>query len=100
MKTRKTLSKVLAMVLCAVMLLGIMPISAFAEIKNYNKDYQSETHTVFKHTEQTLAPGVTNYTNYAYANDGKQMVYYVTTANLTRDDVVAQVEYKDMKNHV
>ena len=63
-------------------------------------EFVSETHTVFRHTEQTLAPGVTNYTNYAYANDGKQMVYYVTTADLTRDDVVAQVAYKDMQNDV
>ena len=100
MKTRKTLSKVLAMVLCAMMLMSVIPMSVFAEIENYNKDYQSETHTVFKHTEQTLAPGVTNYTNYAYAKDGKQMVYYVTTADLTRDDVVAQVAYKDMQNDV
>ena len=100
MKTRKTLSKVLAMVLFVMMLMSVIPMSVFAEIENYNKDYQSETHTVFKHTEQTLAPGVTNYTNYAYSSDGKQMVYYVTTADLTRDDVVAQVAYKDMQNDV
>ena len=96
----KTLSKVLAMVLCVMMLISVIPMSVFASIENYNKDYQSETHTVFKHTEQTLAPGVTNYTNYAYSKDGKQMVYYVTTADLTRDDVVAQVAYKDMQNDV
>ena len=72
MNKSKTLSKVLAMVLCAMMLISVIPMSVFASIDNYNKDYQSETHTVFKHTEQTLAPGVTNYTNYAYSKDGKQ----------------------------
>ncbi|MGN1478474.1 MAG: phosphodiester glycosidase family protein, partial [Acutalibacteraceae bacterium] len=98
MKKHKFLSKCLAVILCLAMLLSVAPMAAFAVVDNYNKDYQSETHTVFKHTEQTLAPGVTNYTNYAYSNDGKQMVYYVTTADLNRDDVVVQVAYKDMQN--
>lgn len=40
MKTRKTLSKVLAMVLCAMMLISVIPMSVFASIDNYNKDYQ------------------------------------------------------------
>ena len=80
-------SKVLAGILCVMMLLSVAPISAFAAIDNYGYDYESATHSVFKHTEQTLAPGVTNYTNYAYTKaDGKQMAYYVTTADLTRDD--------------
>ena len=91
----KPISKVLAVVLCAMMLMSVIPMSVFAEIENYNKDYQSETHTVFKHTEQTLAPGVTNYTNYAYAKDGNQMVYYVTVADISRNDVVVQTSYKD-----
>ena len=75
-------------------------LSIMGGVEACSTDFVSETHTVFRHTEQTLAPGVTNYTNYAYANDGKQMVYYVTTADLTRDDVVAQVAYKDMQNDV
>ena len=99
MEQQKALSKMLACVLCVMMLFSIAPISALAAIDNYDYEYESATHTVFKHTEQTLAPGVTNYTNYAYTTaDNKQMVYYVTTADLTRDDVVAQVAYKDMQN--
>ncbi|MDD7602495.1 MAG: phosphodiester glycosidase family protein [Firmicutes bacterium] len=100
MKQRRMLRRVMSAFLCVMMVIMMQSTAAFAAIDNYNKDYQSETHTVFKHTEQTLAPGVTNYTNYAYSNDGKQMVYYVTTADLTRDDVVAQVAYKDMQNEV
>ncbi len=53
----------------------------------------SETHTVFKNTESTLAPGVTQNIKYAYAADGKQMVYYVAKADITRDDVVVQTSY-------
>ena len=59
--------------------------------------FVSETHDVFKHTESTLAPGVEQYINYAYAKDGKQMVYYVATADVTRDDVVVQSSY--LKQH-
>lgn len=53
----------------------------------------SETHTVFKNTQSTLAPGVTQNIKYAYAADGKQMVYYIATADVTRDDVVVQSSY-------
>lgn len=72
----------------------VMAASAFSiSAAAYNKDYKSETHTVFKHTEQTLAPGVEYYNNYAYSSDGKQMVYYVSTADISRDDVVVQTSY-------
>ncbi len=86
---QKTSKRVLAVVLALIMALSVFSISASA----YNANYQSETHTVFKHTEQTLAPGVEYYNNYAYSNDGKQMVYYVATADINRDDVLVQGSY-------
>ena len=86
---QKTFKRVLAVALSTVMAASAFSISAAA----YNKDYKSETHTVFKHTEQTLAPGVEYYNNYAYSADGKQMVYYVSTADISRDDVVVQTSY-------
>ena len=89
MKSRK----LVAFLLSVVMLVGVFPIAASAAYG----DYTSETHTVFRHTEQTLAPGIEQYTNYAYLNDGEQVVYYVTISDLSRDDVVAQVAYKDMQ---
>ncbi len=96
---QKTSRRVLAIVLALVMALSVFSISASAAVENYNDDYESTTHSVFKHTEQTLAPGVTQYTNYAYTKaDGKQMVYYVTTADVTRDDVMLQVSYKGMQH--
>ena len=94
---QKTFKRVLATTLASVMALSAFSISASAVNTDYRADYQSETHTVFKHTEQTLAPGVEYYNNYAYSSDGKQMVYYVTTADVNRDDVVVQVSYKDMQ---
>ena len=95
MNKSKTPKKILALVLCVMMLVSVIPMSVYAAIENYNKDYVSETHDVFKHTEQTLAPGVEQYINYAYAKDGNQMVYYVTIADISRDDVVVQTSYKD-----
>ena len=76
------------------MLTSVIPVASFAA---YNKDFVSETHDVFKSTSSTLAPGVDQYINYAYAKDGKQMVYYVATADITRDDVVIQTSY--LKQH-
>ena len=88
-----SLKKTAALVLSLLMLVGAVPTAAFAA----GTDYASETHDVFKHTESTLAPGVEQYINYAYAKDGKQMVYYVATADITRDDVVVQTSY--LKQH-
>lgn len=65
-----SLKKTAALVLSLLMLVGVVPTAAFAA----GTDYASETHDVFKHTESTLAPGVEQYINYAYAKDGKQMV--------------------------
>ena len=57
--------------------------------------FVSQTHDTFSTTKSTIAPGVTQSVNYAYAKDGKQMVYYVLTADINRDDVVVQTSYKD-----
>ena len=95
MNKSKTPKKILALVLCVMMFISIIPMSVFAAVGNYIKDYDSETHDVFKHAESTLAPGVEQYINYAYAKDGNQMVYYVTIADISRDDVIVQTSYKD-----
>ncbi|MBO5042295.1 MAG: phosphodiester glycosidase family protein [Clostridia bacterium] len=83
--------KVMALVLSVVMLLGMIPVGAFAA----ETEFVSETHDVFSSTTSTIAPGVTQSINYAYSKDGKQMVYYVATADVTRDDVVVQTSYKE-----
>ena len=70
-------------------------LSIMEGVEACSTDFVSETHTVFKHTESTLAPGVEQYINYAYSSDGKQMVYYVATADISRDDVIVQTSYKE-----
>ena len=94
MKSHKLIKSFLAVVLCVALTAGLM---TFVSSAAYNKDFVSETHEVFKSTSSTLAPGVEQYVNYAYAKDGNQMVYYVATADITRDDVVIQTSY--LKQH-
>ncbi len=52
-------------------------------------------YSVFSTTSSVLAPGITQDINYAMSADGKQMVYYVATVDVTRDDVTIMVNYKD-----
>ena len=90
MRTKKFI-KVIAFAIATIMVLGICPLSIFA----FETEFVSETHDVFSTTTSTIAPGVTQSINYAYAKDGKQMVYYVATADINREDVIVQSSYKD-----
>ena len=87
---QKASTRVLSLVLVLVLVLSAFPATVSAD---YDPSFESETHTVFRHTEQTLAPGVEYYNNYAYLNDGEQIVYYVAIADVSRDDVVVQTSY-------
>ena len=90
---KKTPKRVLALVLSLIMALSVFTVAASA----YDGTYVSETHDVFKHYTQTLAPGVEYYNNYAYLKDGEQVVYYVATADINRDDVIVQGSYWNMQ---
>lgn len=50
---------------------------------------------VFSSKSTMLAPGVTQTVNYSNTIDNKQMVYYVATADVNRDDVTFYANYKD-----
>lgn len=50
-------------------------------------------YTDFSWTTSTLAPGITQETHYATSADGKQMIYYITTADITRNDVSVYANY-------
>ena len=47
----------------------------------------------FSTQTSVLAPGITQEINYATTSDGKQIVYYVATADITRDDVDVYANY-------
>ena len=54
-------------------------------------------YTVFSNEHSILAPGVTQDINYAQTVDGKQIVYYVATVDVKREDLTIMVNYKDNK---
>ncbi len=52
-------------------------------------------YSIFSSTKSILAPGISQEINYAMSIDGKQMVYYVATVDVNRDDVTIMANYKD-----
>ncbi len=52
-------------------------------------------YSIFSSTESILAPGVTQQINYAMSADGKQMVYYVATVDVNRDDLTIMANYNN-----
>ncbi len=52
-------------------------------------------YSVFSSTDSILAPGVTQQINYAMSADGKQMVYYVATIDVNRDDLTIMANYNN-----
>ena len=54
-------------------------------------------YSVFSNEHSILAPGIEQDVNYAQTTDGKQIVYYVATVDVTREDVDILVNYKDNK---
>lgn len=52
-------------------------------------------YSIFQNEHSVLAPGITQDINYAQTADGKQIVYYVATVDVTRDDVTIVANYKD-----
>ena len=52
-------------------------------------------YTVFSNEHSILAPGIEQDINYAQTVDGKQIVYYVATVDVTRKDVEILVNYNN-----
>ena len=62
---------------------------------DYVEDLTNERFTIFDTETKILAPGVSQQINYATNADGKQIVYYVATADVSREDVDLWVNYYD-----
>ena len=62
-------------------------------------DYVEETtnryYEVFNSMSAVLAPGITQDIKYATTADGKQTVFYIATADITRDDVNVYANYNN-----
>ncbi len=62
---------------------------------DYVEVTENPYYTVFSTETTTLAPGVIQNIKKATTADNKQMVYYIATADLSRDDVHVYANYKD-----
>ena len=60
---------------------------------DYVESTENPYYSVFSSTSVQLAPGITQDIHYATSADGKQMVYYVATADITRNDVHVFANY-------
>lgn len=60
-----------------------------------SSEVDNEYYTVFSSDHSILAPGIEQKINYAKTADGKQIVYYVATVDINRDDVTIMANYKD-----
>ena len=62
---------------------------------DYVEDLTNPRYTVFDTETKILAPGVSQQISYATNADGKQIVFYIATADVNRDDVGMWVNYYD-----
>ena len=84
--------RILAVVLCIVMLIGVIPMSASAA--EYQKTMKTASEKV-----SALAPGVTETQVVAYDKNGSRVVYYVVNADIaTNSDVLVKANYHDNDN--
>ena len=88
---KSTFTKVLAMVLSAAMILGMVPMIAFAA-----EDFSM---TIASTKTSALAPGVQEQEVVAYDANGDRVVYYAITANVaTNSDVQVKANYQNNDN--
>jgi glucan-binding YG repeat protein len=59
------------------------------------EEEETPYYSVFSSTESILAPGISQTINFATTADGKQIVYYVATVDVNREDVTIMANYKD-----
>ena len=62
---------------------------------DYVEDLTNPRYTVFDTETKILAPGISQQISYATNADGKQIVFYIATADVNRDDVGMWVNYYD-----
>ena len=60
---------------------------------DYVENHENHYFDVFSSSSVQLAPGITQEIHYATSADGKQMVYYIATGDITRGDVHVYANY-------
>ena len=62
---------------------------------DYVANHENTYFTDFSSSSVQLAPGITQEIHYATSADGKQMVYYIATGDITRGDVHVYANYNN-----
>ncbi len=62
---------------------------------DYVENVENFYYTVFSSENLELAPGITQDIKYATTSDNNQIVYYIATADITRDDVHVFANYNE-----
>ena len=92
-------TKILALILAVLMVVGMLPISAFATSVNAlssDEPFATPQLTVATEKNSTLAPGITQDAYTLYNNKDEQVKMFVTTADMSVDTVKLFASYKDM----
>ena len=98
MKKGKILTRVLALALCAMMLVGIMPMTVLGATEtNYGKFSNSQLSLV-QDKQSTLASGVTQNIYTVYDKNGKQVKMFAATIDMSVDTVKLFTSYQNMDN--
>ena len=97
MKKGKISIRVLAFVLCAMMLVGSMPIMIFAVDETEGKFSNSQLSLV-QDKQSALASGVTQDIYTVYDKNGKQVKMFAATIDMSVDTVKLFTSYQDMDN--
>ena len=97
MKKSKISTKVLVWLLCAVMLVGLTPITVFASAGSDGLFSQSQLSLVTD-KQSTLASGVTQDAYTVFDKNGKQVKMFAATIDMSVDTVKLFTSYKDMDN--
>ena len=98
MKKGKISTRVLAFVLCVMMFVGIVPMTAFAGSEAKGKFPNSQLSLV-QDKQSTLASGVTQNIYTVYDKNGKQVKMFAATIDMSVDTVKLFTSYKDMDNN-
>lgn len=97
MKNGKFSTKVLVWLLCAVMLVGLTPMTVFAAAGSNGLFSQSQLSLVTD-KQSTLASGVTQNAYTVYDKNGNQVKMFAATIDMSVDTVKLFTSYKDMDN--
>ena len=92
-------SKLTALILSVVMMLGMFPLTAFAtsaDSLSVDGPFATPQLTVATEKNSTLAPGITQDSYTLYNNKDEQVKMFITTADMSVDTVKLFASYKDM----